>query len=83
MREINFDENLWAELQWQQRGDGRLCRLLRPRCAAPRPSRPAASARSSAVAAPAQLEPSARVAESNGIHFPWDIKGGILGDAAT
>ena len=23
------------------------------------------------------------VAESNGIHFPWDIKGGILGDAAT
>ena len=51
--------------------------------AAPRPSRPATSARSSAVAAPARLEPSARVAESNGIHFPWDIKGGILGDAAT
>merc|ERR1719199_1280644 len=21
--------------------------------------------------------------QSNGIHFPWDIKGGILGDAAT
>ena len=83
MREINFDENLWAELQWQQRGTAAFVGFCVRACRSP----PITTRRLRTVLRRRRPRPARAVrpcvAESNGIHFPWDIKGGILGDAAT